>query len=876
MYARYIPPKNPLVRRIEEVVAGGIAKKRKRSDNKTETEDTSISFENSKQASVKSKARAGSIIHPSRQALHGPGILRDEILGTSAASATTATGHNDEPRRKKKKKQRTSQDDELRQIEYSSSQLTSPGVANQQELGGRGESDLQIVKADKSVDQPKKSTKKKKTRINEARPGGDAVRQEGLQIDQESNKHKSILARYRVSTQAREANNRDNLREAPTQEEDTQPDTAIEQSALAALPQPPPVKDVAGKPTFAVLPPWLAHPITVSPAQQTSLETYSISASLLKLLERKGFTKAFAIQSAVLPLLLPVEAQHDGDLCISAATGSGKTLAYVIPLVESLRNTLVTKLRGLIVVPTRELVTQAREVCELCCTGSKLKVKAAIGSRPFGSEQEDLIGWSQEYNGTEAQDIEQTVDERSQTEYDPAVDNLDLGSERPTNPGHLLRYYSKADILVCTPGRLVEHIRSTHGFSLDDLEWLIIDEADKLLGQSFQGWVEAVLGSLQRDKSFAELPMDQKIARRLGWWQPPRFVRKVVLSATMTRDLSKLNALKLKNPRLVAVSGAEPPEESIGKQGQSQAVKDMVEPVTGEGFEIPFTLREMAVSVGDGSQKPLYLLRLLQTKILPESTELDVRSKQSSSASVVSSSDDGESSESSESSESHSTTSMSSSANVSDDDDSDSSENNLKSQAFSQELESKPRPPSLATIQASRGVLIFTRSNESAARLSRLIVLMHPPYASSIGTLTSNHPSAQRKRTLRAFHRGKLCILIASNLVSRGIDLVNLAHVVNYDIPTNVHEYVHRVGRTARAGKDGVAWTLITDKEAGWFWNAIARGNDLRRVKDKKVSRFKVDLGPFEGEDEEGRSLAMKAYEDALKLLGEEVRQEKK
>ena len=871
MYARYVPPKKPFIRRIEEVTEGRIAKKRKRS----EIEDSSITPENSKQANVKSKTHAESIIHPPRQALHGVGVLRNEVLGYSAASATTATEDNDEPRKEKKKKQKASQYDDLRQLEYSSSQQTFKGVAEQQGSEGRGESDLHIVKADKSVDRTKKLKKKKNPEINEVEPDGDTDGQGVLQIDQECNKHKSILAKYRVSTQAREANSYDNPREVPSQE-DTQAETAIEQSVLAALPQPPPIKDAVSKPTFAVLPPWLAHPIKVAPAQKTSLGAYSISASLLKRLERKRFTEAFAIQSAVLPLLLPGEAQHDGDLCISAATGSGKTLAYAIPLVESLRSTLVTKLRGLIVVPTRELVTQAREVCELCCTGSKLKVKAAIGSRPFGSEQEDLIGWIQEYNGTEAHNFGQTIDERSQTEYDPAIDNLDLRSEYPTNPGHRLRCYSKADILVCTPGRLVEHIRSTQGFSLDDLEWLVIDEADKLLGQSFQGWVEAVLGSLQRGKPFEELSMDQKIARRLDWWQPPRFVRKVVLSATMTRDLSKLNTLKLKNPRLVVVNGAEPPEETIDEQEQSQLIKDPVEPVIGEGFEIPITLREMAISVGDGSQKPLYLLRLLQTKILPESIGLDAHSEQSSSSSAISSSDDGESSESSESSESQSKTSISSTANNPDDDDSDPSENILQSQAFPHKLESRHRPPSFATIQTSRGVLIFTRSNESAARLSRLLVLMHPPYASSIGTLTSNHPSAQRKRTLRAFHNGKLCILIASNLVSRGIDLANLAHVVNYDIPTNVYEYVHRVGRTARAGREGIAWTLITDKEAGWFWNAIARGNDLRRAKDRKVSRFRVDLGPFEGDDEERQSRAKKAYEDALKLLGEEVRQEKK
>jgi ATP-dependent RNA helicase DDX51/DBP6 len=55
--------------------------------------------------------------------------------------------------------------------------------------------------------------------------------------------------------------------------------------------------------------------------------------------------------------------------------------------------------------------------------------------------------------------------------------------------------------------------------------------------------------------------------------------------------------------------------------------------------------------------------------------------------------------------------------------------------------------------------------------------------------------------------------LICSDLIARGMDIHNVAHVVNYDVPLDIRKYVHRVGRTARAGRDGDAWTLVEEQE---------------------------------------------------------------
>lgn len=55
--------------------------------------------------------------------------------------------------------------------------------------------------------------------------------------------------------------------------------------------------------------------------------------------------------------------------------------------------------------------------------------------------------------------------------------------------------------------------------------------------------------------------------------------------------------------------------------------------------------------------------------------------------------------------------------------------------------------------------------------------------------------------------------LVASDLISRGIDIAHVAHVVSYDAPVDMRKYVHRVGRTARAGRKGDAWTLVEEQE---------------------------------------------------------------
>nr|XP_020767057.1 probable ATP-dependent RNA helicase DDX43 isoform X3 [Odocoileus virginianus texanus] len=98
----------------------------------------------------------------------------------------------------------------------------------------------------------------------------------------------------------------------------------------------------------------------------------------------------------------------------------------------------------------------------------------------------------------------------------------------------------------------------------------------------------------------------------------------------------------------------------------------------------------------------------------------------------------------------------------------------------------------------------------------------------SVESLHGNREQSDRERALKSFKTGKVRILIATDLASRGLDVHDVTHVYNYDFPRNIEEYVHRVGRTGRAGRTGVSITLITRNDwkiAGELINILERAN---------------------------------------------------
>ncbi|PYI00296.1 ATP-dependent RNA helicase dbp6 [Aspergillus sclerotiicarbonarius CBS 121057] len=646
------------------------------------------------------------------------------------------------------------------------------------------------------------------------------------------NKFAGILSKFEKSKKSREL---EKAKESERDTEATEPTTAepVVAQGLEPLPQPEAAPEQDEKPTYSSLPSWLANPLRASAHDRSRFADLGIDSNLLRVLEANGYKEAFAVQSTVIPLLLQGPKNHPGDLCISAATGSGKTLSYVLPLVTALEPLPAPRLRGLIVVPTRELVKQAREACELCAAGSGLRVASAVGNVAIKDEQRSLMRVDQVYGPATfklRQNRKLTGDDWTNFSLQDYI--ADAGDLSETLPGYVHRSEPNVDILICTPGRLVDHLRYTKGFTLKNLEWLVIDEADRLLNESFQEWVDVVMGSLDARKNPEAFGFSGNLLSGLGLPIQSKEPRKVILSATMTRDVTKLNTLRLANPKMVVVgSDATADEDESGVVAPSD-----------EQFTLPPTLKEHILSVGDGSQKPLYLLRLLLSQIKVETKNLkpsvsDSDSEESSSESDSDDTSDSGSEDSDSDSDSDSDTSSDSEDSEDTSEDETSSDESESSDSESDPEDEKPQQsPSQTT------VLVFTKSSESASRLARLLALVEPSLADRIGTIIKSNKSSASRKTLTAYRRGKVSVIIATDRASRGLDLRSLTHVVNYDVPTSITTYVHRVGRTARAGQEGSAWTLVAHREGKWFASQIAKGVDGKITRSTKVGKVPIKL----------------------------------
>ena len=107
-------------------------------------------------------------------------------------------------------------------------------------------------------------------------------------------------------------------------------------------------------------------------------------------------------------------------------------------------------------------------------------------------------------------------------------------------------------------------------------------------------------------------------------------------------------------------------------------------------------------------------------------------------------------------------------------------------------------------------VLVFTRTKMKASRVTRNIRAM----GHKVAEIHSNRSMGQRQQAIEGFRRGRYRILVATDIAARGIDISMIELVVNYDLPDEAENYVHRIGRTGRAGKEGHAVTLATPSQS--------------------------------------------------------------
>ena len=129
-------------------------------------------------------------------------------------------------------------------------------------------------------------------------------------------------------------------------------------------------------------------------------------------------------------------------------------------------------------------------------------------------------------------------------------------------------------------------------------------------------------------------------------------------------------------------------------------------------------------------------------------------------------------------------------------------------------------------------VMIFTRTKRDADSLAQLLRNEGGDY--NITVMHSDIRQRDREKALKGFKSGDFDVIIATDLAARGLDISGVSHVVNYQVPENAEDYVHRIGRTGRANKEGDAFTLLSADE-------LDHAASVERFIGQKIERRRVD-----------------------------------
>jgi len=543
---------------------------------------------------------------------------------------------------------------------------------------------------------------------------------------------------------------------------------------------------------------------------------------LVRNLRSNGHEHFFPIQALVIPDVIVAERHMTSlrvrDVCCAAPTGSGKTLAFVLPVLNALATRRVRRLRALVILPSRDLAQQVYRVFDDYRKGSQndLRIGLAIGQTDFQAEEKKLILGDDDDGGGKSA-LENTNMTQLRHSMDPG--NLDLALEAMGKDLEEYNYHdvggrtqkwkntneipaggiSAVDVLVCTPGRLVDHLDNTSGFTLQHLRWLIIDEADRLLSQSYHGWIQRVLDCVHAPPTPPKHNSDENTNNDDGiitidpvthrGSEQDSFVttvssstitddsmsstgigastnicqriqlRKLLYSATLTRDPQKLSSLRLVNPKYFNAHDLKRRQNAMAaNKDNSRSIdhnSNNSNHLEGSLYRMPEQLRECTVEC-TAEQKPLVLLALLLER-LNEYRELEESS-------------------------------------------------------------------ALSRTTKKNTIVVFASSLESTHRLTRLLQLLWQA-ADYYGTLPVEFSSAlnqhQRSQLMKRCndpHDRSVSVLVCSDGMSRGMDLASCRAVIHYDVPGMAKTYVHRCGRTARAGQDGTAIALLKGKgQAGQF-----------------------------------------------------------
>jgi len=127
-------------------------------------------------------------------------------------------------------------------------------------------------------------------------------------------------------------------------------------------------------------------------------------------------------------------------------------------------------------------------------------------------------------------------------------------------------------------------------------------------------------------------------------------------------------------------------------------------------------------------------------------------------------------------------------------------------------------------------VLIFCRTKHGADRIAGLLKRANH----AVAVLHSNRTQREREQALRGFRDGKFEALVATDIAARGLDIAEVSHVINYDVPQHPEDYIHRIGRTGRAEHSGDAFTIMTAEDSSHVFA-------IERFISQKIPRVKLE-----------------------------------
>ncbi|KAF8842294.1 DEAD-domain-containing protein [Paxillus ammoniavirescens] len=386
-----------------------------------------------------------------------------------------------------------------------------------------------------------------------------------------------------------------------------------------------------------------------------------VSAPLDAALRRMSIRTPTEIQAACIPPLLA------GRDCIGhAKTGSGKTIAFAIPILQKLSDDPYG-IFAIILTPTRELAFQISE--QFAVLGAPLSIRTSV-----------IVG------------------------------GMDMMTQA-------LELDSRPHVVVATPGRIVDHLKSSSGdWDLSRVKFLVLDEADRLLTQTFAPELAYL---------FDTLPSDRQTC---------------LFTATLTPSVETLASVGPKPGKLKPFfHRTESTVETVSSLKQHYVL-------------VPSHVRETYL---------FYLLCNPPENTIPlrraplEPTKKWRKPKSSNTKSL---------------------------------------------RKATQEQEDIVQPPP---------TIIFCTKPRTAAYLTSLLKIL------SIRSTALHSRLTQRERlaSLSLFRSGVIPVLVSTDVGARGLDIDDVAMVVNWDLPNEPEEYTHRVGRTARVGKGGVAISFVTEKD---------------------------------------------------------------